>query len=398
MRPIAIVGATGSIGRQAVEVMRRHREKLALLAAAARSDWEGILALAREFPLEAVALLDREAAQTLQKEFWKEGISLPVLGGEEGLEQVAGWPGAERVLSAAWGSLGLRTTLRALEAGKDVALANKESLVVGGPLVKEALQASGRRLIPVDSEHTALFQILEGRREVPRALWLTASGGPFLGRHPSSLWQVTVEEALAHPTWRMGARITIDSATLFNKGLEVMEAHHFFGVDYDKIQVVIHPQSYIHSLVEFSDGAFLAHMGAPDMKGAIQYALSYPERWEPPAAYPPPTQWPALQFAPVDGELFPALALCYKVGKMGHLAPAVMNGAKEEGVEAFLAGRLALPYIAAVAGAAVKAYSRREDLLERSLTVEAVEEAVAFGRNFARLWMAERSWPKGDIL
>ncbi|MBT9258509.1 MAG: 1-deoxy-D-xylulose-5-phosphate reductoisomerase [Clostridiales bacterium] len=398
MRSIAIVGATGSIGRQAVEVVRRHGDKLRLVAAAARSNWEGLWALLREFPLEAVALLDREAAQALQKEVWKEGLSVEVLGGPEGLERVAGWPGAERVLSAAWGSLGLRTTLRALEAGKDVALANKESLVVGGPLVKEALKASGRRLIPVDSEHTALFQILEGRKEEPKALWLTASGGPFLGRHPSSLWKVTVEEALNHPTWRMGARITIDSATLFNKGLEVMEAHHFFDMDYDRIHVVIHPQSYVHSMVEFSDGSFFAHVGMPDMRGAIQYALSYPERWEAPAAYPRPSEWPSFQFLPVDQELFPALSLCYKVGRMGHLAPAVMNGAKEEGVEAFLAGKLALPYIAAVAGAAVKAYTRRDDLLQKPLTVEAVEEAVDFGRSFARFWMQDRSLLKEDML
>jgi 1-deoxy-D-xylulose-5-phosphate reductoisomerase len=272
-----------------------------------------------------------------------------VLWGDEGYRCVATAPAAQLVLSAIVGAAGLVPTLAAIEAGKDVALANKETLVTAGPLVIERARSKGVRLIPVDSEHSAVFQCIEGNphHAVGRVI-LTASGGPFRRSTRQELERVTVADALKHPNWAMGRKITIDSATMMNKGLEVIEARWLFGVDYDRIEVVIHPQSIVHSLVEFVDGSVLAQMGLPDMRGPISYALFYPVRT--PGGFPPfhLSRAGALEFLPPDFERFPCLRLGYEAGRAGGTMPAVMNAANEAAVNAFLEGRIAFASIARV--------------------------------------------------
>jgi 1-deoxy-D-xylulose-5-phosphate reductoisomerase len=341
MRNVLILGSTGSIGTQALEVVSASPELRAVGLAAGRG-WEATVAQAREHGVGTIALADRDAAARAG-ECW-EGH---VLAGEEGVRDLIAATEPDLVLNGIVGAAGLASTVVALTAGIDVALANKESLVLGGELVMALAEATGARLLPVDSEHSALHQLIG--REAPGTvdhLLITASGGPFRGRHDLS--DVSVADALAHPTWKMGGRITIDSATLMNKGFEVIEAHHLFGVPYEAIDVVVHPQSLIHSLIALNDGSTLAHLGYPDMRVPISYALHYPDR--------APVDVPRLDLAAVasltfeepDPETFACLRLALEAGTAGGTAPTVLNAADEVAVAAFLDGGLPFTGIAAV--------------------------------------------------
>jgi 1-deoxy-D-xylulose-5-phosphate reductoisomerase len=348
-RDIVILGSTGSIGTQALDVIRRNPELFRVVGLACGGDRLDLVAgQAVEFNVEAVGIAhgttsDLEAALTAAAS--RAGVAratLKLIAGPEAAAEVAGWPlvGTGVVLNGMTGSIGLAPTLAALHAGHTLALANKESLIVGGPLVKSA--AAPGQIVPVDSEHSALAQCLRGgqSREV-RRLVLTASGGPFRGRRASELALVTPEQALAHPTWRMGPVVTINSATLVNKGLELIEAHLLFDLPLSAIDVVVHPQSIVHSMVEFTDGSTLAQCSPPDMRLPIAMALAWPQR-VPDAV--PACDWTTAQtwtFEPLDDEAFPAVRLAREVGTAGGVAPAVYNAANEEAVAAFLGGDLA---------------------------------------------------------
>jgi 1-deoxy-D-xylulose-5-phosphate reductoisomerase len=337
MRRIVIVGSTGSIGTQALDVVARS-DSLEVVGLAARSNAALLLEQAARFGGPRLALADPDAAAEAG-----EGV----LAGAEGLVELITESECDLVLNALVGSAGLGPTVAALGEGIDLALANKESLVVGGELVTALAEATGASLLPVDSEHSALFQLVNGERPgtVDRLL-LTASGGPFRGR--TDLSDITVEDALAHPTWDMGGKITVDSATLMNKGLEVIEAHHLFGVDYDRIDVVVHPQSIVHSLIHLNDGATLAHLGYPDMRVPISYALHHPDRADVAVDTLDLASVGSLDFEPPDEDTFACLRLAREAGVAGGSAPCVLNAANEVAVAAFLAGGLPFAAIAEV--------------------------------------------------
>lgn len=343
MRRIVIVGSTGSIGTQALDVVERSDE-LEVVGLGAGSSWEPLLAQAKRFGVDRVALADEDAAAKAS-ECWTEGT---VLGGADGLVALITDTDCDLVLNALVGSAGLGPTIAALGEGIDLALANKESLVVGGELVMALAEATGAALIPVDSEHSALHQLIvsEQRPGTVDRLVLTASGGPFRGR--TDLEGITREEALAHPTWSMGGKISIDSATLMNKGLELIEAHHLFGVPYERIDIVVHPQSIVHALVHLNDGATLAHMGNPDMRVPISYALHHPERADVPVPTLDLVEVGALTFEEPDTETFACLRLAREAAAAGGTAPCVLNAANEVAVYAFLAGELSFDGIARV--------------------------------------------------
>ncbi|HEU0023001.1 MAG TPA: 1-deoxy-D-xylulose-5-phosphate reductoisomerase [Thermoleophilaceae bacterium] len=344
MRRIVIVGSTGSIGMQALDVIERS-DQLELVGIAAASSWEPLLEQARSHGVERVALADGNAAARAA-ETWTDG---EVLGGAEGLVELITAGDCDLVLNALVGSAGLGPTIATLGEGIDLALANKESLVVGGELVSALADATGARLIPVDSEHSALYQLISSERPgtIDR-LVLTASGGPFRGRSAAELRSVTREQALAHPTWDMGGKITIDSATLMNKGLELIEAHHLFGVPYDRIDVVVHPQSIVHALVHLNDGASLAHMGYPDMRVPISFALHHPERADVPVPALDLVELGALTFEAPDTDTFGCLALAREAARAGGTSPCVLNAANEVAVHAFLEGEIGFLDIAAL--------------------------------------------------
>jgi 1-deoxy-D-xylulose-5-phosphate reductoisomerase len=341
MRKLVILGATGSIGEQALEVVAAS-EELSVVGLAAGRRWERLVDQARDHGVPAIALADSEAAAAAS-EAWKGRV----LTGEEGVRELIATSGADLVLNGMVGSAGLGPTIVALTEGIELALANKESLVVGGELVTALAEATDTRIIPVDSEHSALFQLV--RAEPPgtvERLVLTASGGPFRGR--TDLSGVTPEDALAHPTWDMGGRITIDSATLMNKGFEMIEAHHLFGTPYERIDVVVHPQSIVHALVHLNDGASMAHLGYPDMRVPISYALSFPERADVEVPTLDLAKVAELTFAEPDTETFPCLRLAREAGEAGGTAPCVLNAADEVAVSAFLGGRIPFTAIAEV--------------------------------------------------
>jgi 1-deoxy-D-xylulose-5-phosphate reductoisomerase len=345
MKRLLILGATGSIGLQSLDVVARARDEFELVGLSAERSHESLVALADEHGVDRIALGDADAAARAA-EAWTDG---EVLAGPEGLVRLVAESDADLVLNAIVGSAGLGPTVVALTEGMDVALANKESLVVGGDLVMPLAEATGAQLIPVDSEHSALHQLIAG--EPPGAverLVITASGGPFRGRSLASLEDVEVKDALRHPTWAMGGKITIDSATLMNKGLEVIEAHHLFGTPYDRIDVVVHPQSIVHGIVTLCDGASLAHMGNPDMRVPIAYALHHPERVDVPVPQLDLTQVGSLTFEAPDLEAFPSLALAFAAARAGGTAPCVLNAANEVAVHAFLNERLGFLGIPAV--------------------------------------------------
>jgi len=335
MKRLAILGATGSIGTQALEVAAAQAE-LEVVALAAGSNVAGLVAAARATGAEHLALTDPAAAAQAAAE-----LGRPVQSGPGALAALVTESGADLVLNAVVGAAGLEASLTTLNAGLDLALANKESLVAGGELVLAAARRGGGLILPVDSEHSALQQCLgELPREQVASLVITASGGPFRGRTRAELADITVEQALAHPTWTMGAKITIDSATLMNKGLEVIEAHMLFDLPYSAIEVVVHPQSIVHGMARLRDGALIAHLGHPDMRVPISYALTYPRREAVPAR---PLEWTeafSLDFEPPDLETFGCLRLAIEAGEAGGTAPAVLNAANESAVAAFLTGEI----------------------------------------------------------
>jgi 1-deoxy-D-xylulose-5-phosphate reductoisomerase len=341
---LLILGSTGSIGTQALDVCARS-EELELVGLSAERSWEALIEQARAYDVERIALADKDAAARAA-EGWTQGR---VFGGPEGLVRLVVESRADLVLNALVGSAGLGPTVATLGEGIDLALANKESLVVGGELVTALAEATGARIVPVDSEHTALHQLLAGQPPgAVERLTITASGGPFRGRSREQLQEVTVEQALAHPTWAMGGKITIDSATLMNKGLEVMEAHHLFGTPYERIDVVVHPQSLVHGVLQLADGAMLAHLGPPDMRIAISYALHGGESVPLPIRPLDLAEVGSLTFEPVDLEAFPCLRLAREAARAGGTAPCVLNAANEIAVHAFLQGRLRFLEIPAV--------------------------------------------------
>ena len=349
-RRLLILGSTGSIGTQALDIVERSDE-LELVGLSAERSWEALVEQARAHGVSRIALAD-PIAGARAAEAWTDG---EVLTGAEGLVRLVIESGAELVLNALVGSAGLGPTVATLGEGIDLALANKESLVVGGDLVTQLAEATGAQIIPVDSEHSALHQLIAGERAgTVDKLVLTASGGPFRGRTRDQLDDVTVEEALAHPTWAMGGKITIDSATLINKGLELIEAHHLFGTSYDRIDVVVHPQSIVHSYILLCDGAALAHLGYPDMRVPISYALHYPDRVAVPMRPLDLAEVGALTFEHVDTEAFPCLRLARDAARAGGTAPCVLNAANEVAVHAFLEGRLSFLGIPAVIEAALE--------------------------------------------
>jgi 1-deoxy-D-xylulose-5-phosphate reductoisomerase len=336
MRRVVVLGATGSIGRQALEVIERSPH-LSLAGLAAGRSWEPLLRQAREHGVQRVALTNGEAASHASRS-WPEA---ELFTGPDGLERLISACEPDIVLNAIVGAAGLASTIATLRAGVDLALANKESLVVGGDLVMRLAARTGAAIVPVDSEHSALHQLLQGTgpRAVDRLL-ITASGGPFRGMRFEDTENATVERALAHPTWAMGGKITIDSATLMNKGLEVIEAHHLFDWSYDRIDVVVHPQSIVHGLLEFRDGVVSALLGAHDMRVPISYALHFPERVDAFGERLDMASVGSLQFEPVDHEAFPCLGLARAAAVAGGTAPCVLNASNEVAVDAFLNRRL----------------------------------------------------------
>jgi 1-deoxy-D-xylulose-5-phosphate reductoisomerase len=344
VKRVLILGSTGSVGEQAIDVIARSDE-LEVAGLAARSSFDALVAQAERLGVDRIALAD-EAAAARAAEAWTGGT---VLSGAEGLARLVTESECGLVLNALVGSAGLGPTIAALGEGIDLALANKESLVVGGELITTLAEATGARIVPVDSEHSALHQLVsrEPAGAVER-LVLTASGGPFRGRTADDLVAVRPEQALAHPTWDMGGKITIDSATLMNKGLEVIEAMHLFGVPLEGIDVVVHPQSIVHALVTLADGAALAHLGHPDMRVPISYALHEPERVDVPVRPLDLAELGALTFEAPDLEAFPCLGLARAAAAGGGTGPCVLNAANEIAVEAFLAERISFPGIAAV--------------------------------------------------
>jgi 1-deoxy-D-xylulose-5-phosphate reductoisomerase len=343
-RRLIILGSTGSIGVQALDVVARSGGELQLVGLSADRGWEKLIEQAGAHGVARIALSDRHAAARASERWMGETLT-----GPEGLVRLITETECDLVLNAIVGSAGLVPTVATLGEGIDLALANKESLVVGGELVTQLAEATGAAIIPVDSEHSALHQLLAAERPgtVDRLI-LTASGGPFRGRQAADLRQVTVEQALAHPTWAMGGKITIDSATLMNKGLELIEAHHLFGTPYEQIDVIVHPQSIIHSLIQLCDGATLAHLGYPDMRVPISYGLNYPDRVDVPIRPLDLAELGALTFEPVDTDTFSALRLARAAGTTGGTAPCTLNAANEVAVHAFLGGELRFLDIARV--------------------------------------------------
>ncbi len=375
---VAVLGSTGSIGRQALQVAEAHRDRVEIVALAAGSSAEALVDQARRIGVAHIALADEAAAQHVRSRLMRPDDPFASVGaGADAVVAAALESGADIVLNALVGAAGLRATVATLEAGVTLALANKESLVVGGELIMPKVRPG--QLLPVDSEHSAIFQCYLGEdpSDVTR-IWLTASGGPFRGRTRAELETVTAAQALAHPTWSMGPKITVDSATLMNKGLEVIEAHHLFGVDYDQVRVVVHPQSCIHSMIEFADGSVKAHLGATDMRVPIQYAFSHPRRWSAPL---PPVDFASLgrlDFAEPDYETFGCLALAFEAGRAGGTRPATLNAANEVAVAAFLADEIGFLDIERVV-AEVLGETEREpvDSLEQLEAVDAAARSLA---------------------
>ena len=387
MRTVSVMGSSGSIGTQALDVIRAEPARLRVHALAAHRSAELLVEQAREFTPDVVVIGDPALADVVRRGVPAE---TEVLTGQEGL--VAAARGADVVLNAVVGFAGLPVTMAALEAGKRLALANKESLIAGAPVVQKARRTPGAEIVPVDSEHCALHQCLasvDGVTAVARLL-LTASGGPFRGWPVERLGTVTVEDALAHPTWSMGPKITVDSSTLMNKGLEVIEAHELFGIDYDRIDIVVHPQSVVHSMVELRDGSTLAQLSNPDMRLPIGYALGWPDRAAAPFGALDWSQPLTLTFEPPDRQVFRCIDLAYAAGRSGGSAPAWLSAANEVAVEAFLAGALDWNGIADVVAETLDGW-----VDEEVDQVEGVLAADAAARTRARAIVARRPVDRG---
>ena len=377
MKNITLLGSTGSIGRQTVEVALANPDKIKIKALVAHKSDELLEEQIKVLQPDLAVLSDKEAAARLASRYHGR---TEILAGEEGVLAAATYAGSDTVLASMVGYAGLRPTLAAINCGKNIALANKETLVAAGSIVMQAVADKGVSLTPVDSEHSAIFQALRGGRENEvKRLIITASGGPFRGRKRSELENVTLAQCLNHPNWSMGKKVTLDSSTLANKGLEVMEAHWLFNMPYEKIDVVVHPQSIVHSLVEFCDGSVIAQMGDPDMRLPIQYALSWPERY--PYAFDQLdlVKYGSLTFEAPDLEAFPSLKIAIDCGKAGGTLPCAFNAANEEAVNAFLEGKikyLDIPYITATV--------TQKHASVASPTIEDIEVADAAARRAAQ--------------
>ena len=355
MKRLALLGSTGSIGRSCLQVVDAHPDAFEVVAIAAGRNLERVGEQVERYRPDLVCVAEQAAADELASRF---GGEPRVVHGDDGLVEVARHDGADLVVCGLVGAVGLMPTWAALDAGRPVALANKEALVVGGAHLTRRANETGAAILPVDSEHNALHQCLRGENvDEVRRLWLTASGGPFRDRAPGTFDTVTPDEALRHPTWAMGPKITIDSATLMNKGLEVIEAHWLFGLGGERIRVVIHPKSVVHSMVEFVDGSFKAQLGVTDMRHPIQYALTWPERWTSDLPLFDPVRSGPLEFDEPDLERFPCLGLAYRALQAGGAAPAVLNAANEVAVGAFLEGRARFTDIPAAISAALERHA-----------------------------------------
>lgn len=380
---VALLGCTGSIGKQTLDVVRMHPDKLRLTALAVNSSCEGLVRAAREFDVSHVAIADETRRNDPALAELPKDCELGF--GQDSVTRLASLPDVDCVLVAVVGEAGIWASHEALRAGKIWAPANKEALVIGGDLLMP--MAKPGRVLPVDSEHNAIYQCLVGeRRHDVKKIWLTCSGGPFFGRTREQLASVTAADALAHPTWKMGAKITIDCATLMNKGLEVIEAHHLFDVPIDDVNVLVHRQSKIHSAVEFADGSVKAQLGPSDMRVAIQYALSYPERWESPATH---VDWRCsepLTFAAPDTEAFRCLDLALSAGKTGGTLPCAMNAANEVANEAFREGRCGFTDIDAIVEGVMDAIH-----VEPLSSLEQIAEVDALARTRARDLLTRRA-------
>ena len=375
MKKIALLGSTGSIGRSTLEVVRQNPDKLKIASLTGGKNWQQLAEQAREFCPQFVAAAFPECEKDLRSALSGTGIRVGV--GEEAVIEAVLIAGANTTVAAIVGSAGLKPVMAAISRGHQICLANKETLVVGGSLVMDAVAKAKVDLVPVDSEHSAIFQCLQGAVATPpRKIIITASGGPFREWPKEKLAEVTLEQALKHPNWSMGGKITIDSSTLMNKGLEVIEAHWLFSVDYDQIDVVVHPQSIIHSLIEFSDGSVLAQLGWPDMKLPIQYALSWPDRWQQPL--------PALDLVKVAGMTFmaprltdfPCLKLAFNAGREGGIMPCILNAANEIAVQAFMQKRISFIEIPQLIEATMKSM--------KNAAVNSIDQLIAVDKE-ARL-------------
>ena len=349
MKNISILGATGSIGTQTLDVIRNSDEKINLIGITANSSVDKIKEIIGEFEPKYVAMMDENSSKIIEEFCNKEYPNIQVFSGIDGLVKIATLEEIDTVVTSVVGMIGLKPTIAAIEAKKDIALANKETLVVAGELVMNKAKENNVKILPVDSEHSAIFQSLSGykNKDINKIL-LTASGGPFRGKTIDDLKDVTVKEALKHPKWNMGQKISIDSATLMNKGLEVIEAHFLFDCDYDNIEVIVHPQSIIHSMVEYKDASVIAQLGSPDMRLPIQYALNYPERKGMIAKQVNFYELGALTFEKPDLGTFKCLRFAYEAGKIGGLAPTILNGANEEAVALLLKEKIKFLQIAEI--------------------------------------------------
>jgi len=379
MKKLAIVGSTGSIGQNTLKVVHHLPDRFEVFALAAHSSVALLAEQIAVFQPKVVTLMETSRLDDLTRHCRERGIRLPeILTAEEGLRAIVSAPEVDVVVSGAVGAAGLLPTLAAVEAGKIVALANKESMVLAGELIRRTASRTGARIIPVDSEHSAIDQCLRsGRPEEVRRLILTASGGPFRDTPKDQLDRVTPEDALNHPTWRMGRRITIDSATLMNKGLEVIEARWLFDIPESRVDIIVHPQSIVHSMVEFTDGSVIAQLGTTDMRQPIQYALTWPDRLE---SSVPSIDWSTagrLEFIPPDTGKFPCVGLAYDAIRQGGTAPAVLNAADELAVQAFLEGRISFTDIPRLIKDSLDAHE-----VASEVTFETVMSADAWARRF----------------
>ena len=377
---VCVLGSTGSIGTQTLDVARRHPEFVKIVALSANTQVELLLEQVREFSVEHVVLANAEIADAWRARFAEIGATLHA--GPEAIVELCNLPEVDMVVNSLVGAAGMQASYATLVAGKQLALANKESLVVGGDVLMPL--STHETLLPIDSEHGAIYQCLLGEdpAEVTR-LWVTASGGPFRGKKAADLQNITVEQALSHPTWNMGRKITIDSSTLMNKGLEVIEAHHLFAMPYDKIAVVVQPQSAIHSMVEFTDGSVKAHLGTTDMRIPIQFALSYPARWSAPVEPLDFRTLGSLEFEAPDLETFRCLALAIEAGTTGGTLPAVMNAANEVAVAAFLDEQIPYLGIAELVERAMN-HAVREGSVQAATSIDQLLAIDAETRVYAR--------------
>lgn len=379
VKTLVILGSTGSIGSNALNIIAGFQERFRICALSAGRNVRLLKRQIEIFRPEAVSVASESDARRLRSMLGRN--TMRILHGEEGLLEVARWPGADHALSAIAGSAGLLPTMAAIESGKDVALANKETLVMAGPLAIGAARRRRVELFPVDSEHSAIHQAMEGkRRQDVRAIILTASGGPFLRTPKKTLRGVTPAQALKHPRWKMGNKITVDSATLMNKGLEVIEARWLFDIPHSRIKVLVHPESVVHSLVEFADGSFFAQMGVPDMRCPIAYALFHPDRVDVGLRPLDLCRTGSLTFQEPDMEKFPSLGLAYGALEAGGTMPAVLNAANEAAVEAFLSGRIRFTDIPRIVEKVMDSHC-----VSPLRTIEDVTDATAWGKR--RAWM-----------